>query len=374
MSNQQKSSGQKRGIEAFLRPVSSNVGTSQYGAKSSKDAEPQHEGDDARKRVRSQSSGTAEEESIPPAPATGGKIGSIIKDSTEQSERKVVGWLNKLTPGEARAVELALLSQNTLESRRQITGLSYAALRGLRNDQREERSGSWYADTFGKCLVPVSKAGPISRGAAVTAKASDQGGTAKTSASHGRYQVRINVSTSAAIYNQMSVALTRLGRQRALDLMAEFRGIPSKPDSQDAIVKIGRHQLAYVAGRRDTDALIPHNLGSGASISHLCDTMDCIEKSHLVLEIEHRENLVRQRCKGVLLIVSTWNRLILQEEPCVHGVEAAQKLSQHLVGLEASEAQSLSRQLALSCRKVQVVDIGSSRDRATALAARLESP
>lgn len=366
-------SGQQRGIDRYLRVVDSNVVRGRSDVKSSEDvSEPIKQEAVSRKR---KSTGNTEEESIPPTSAKRGKIGSIIQPEAQNdtNDRKVVGWLNEMTIREARAIESALLSSLTLQFIRQVTGLEVVSVRGLANSVTPNRSGAWYVDEFVRCRVPEPRTDLNAKKPAVTANSFEQDSEGKASEPHGRYQIRVNAAGAGALIQQMTVALTRIDRQRGLDLMARFRSFPSKPDSPDAIVKISRHLLAYSAGRKEDDPLIPLTLGKGASISHYCDTRSCIEKSHLVVEGAHRDNLIRQRCKGVQIVVSTWNRRILHEEPCVHGVDAARKMSQRLVGPAALNAQSLEQRLLLSCRKVHVVDIGSSREQAGGFARRLEA-
>lgn len=103
------------------------------------------------------------------------------------------------------------------------------------------------------------------------------------------------------------------------------------------IVKFQTHHVAYNATSKRDAAPLPLNLGSGASVSHLCNTAGCCSGEHLQVETLHRENLVRQRCRGVLLLVH--NSVIVQEQPCSH----------------ADMTQPFNDQILSSCRKVQIV-------------------
>lgn len=99
-------------------------------------------------------------------------------------------------------------------------------------------------------------------------------------------------------------------------------------------VKIPCHHLAFVAGNAGVE--IPNNMGAGASMSHLCDSRGCIRETHLELTLQHVDNLERQRCPGVILIVSL--DLIIHELPCAH-----------------ARGNSTEERIATSCRKLVMV-------------------
>lgn len=340
----QGAAGQRGSIRQFLKPIEGNVGTPRSGAEDFEDSAPEgNQSPPSKARP-------AEESEVSPAPAKKkAKTSSSKKEqSPETGDRKVVGWLNKLLPEEASAIESALLGTIKVRSEYLVSGSTVEVLRTLTNTVEQSRSGAWYANEFARCTVPVTAA-----------------------AAHGRYQIKINASSSASQMGVMTQALSRLDTERGSSLLAEFRALPGDPDSENAVVKITRHVLAYAAGRSEGDAEIPLNLGAGSSISHLCDTTGCIEKSHLRVELAHKDNLVRQRCRGVRLTVSTWNRRILQEEPCVHGnAKAGDVPSSSKV---MPEALSLEDQLLLSCRKVQLVDVGETKETAQWMAFWLSS-
>lgn len=89
-------------------------------------------------------------------------------------------------------------------------------------------------------------------------------------------------------------------------------------------VKFPCHHLAFRASNPGVG--IPANMGSGASMSHLCDSRGCIRAEHLELTTQHVHNLERQRCHGVTLIVAA--DLIIHEVPCSHakGLSSADKI------------------------------------------------
>lgn len=62
--------------------------------------------------------------------------------------------------------------------------------------------------------------------------------------------------------------------------------------------------------------IIPAVLGQGNSISHLCDTAGCINPDHIAPGFVHQQNMDRQRCEGLTLLVD--ETCIIQEFPCRH--------------------------------------------------------
>lgn len=79
--------------------------------------------------------------------------------------------------------------------------------------------------------------------------------------------------------------------------------------------RVQAHHVAYIS--RDAAATIPSNCGAGGSISHLCDIKRCVNPRHLEATPSHRENMDRQRCGGVTLIV--FENMILKDLACAHG-------------------------------------------------------
>jgi hypothetical protein len=90
-------------------------------------------------------------------------------------------------------------------------------------------------------------------------------------------------------------------------------------------VKIATHHIAYRAkvglaalSGNEVEPL-PPGAGSGSSVSHLCDNPLCANFAHLVAAPTHRENMDRQRCTGVTLIVV--EGVIIDVLHCQHYLE-----------------------------------------------------
>lgn len=100
-------------------------------------------------------------------------------------------------------------------------------------------------------------------------------------------------------------------------------------------VKFQVHHVAYAAGAAMLSVPLPENAGSGGSVSHLCDRLGCIRPDHLEATPRHADNMSRQRCPGILLLIYLGE--IILEKPCQHG---------------ADRSLTLQRQIEKSCRKV----------------------
>jgi len=61
---------------------------------------------------------------------------------------------------------------------------------------------------------------------------------------------------------------------------------------------------------------IRESIGDGKEISHLCDTPNCIEPSHLILE-SRSSNMSRQNCIGYACYQDTLFKLCEHEPPCL---------------------------------------------------------
>jgi len=81
-----------------------------------------------------------------------------------------------------------------------------------------------------------------------------------------------------------------------------------------ANVKVMAHVVAWKS--RNFATPVPHDLGRGSSVSHLCDTTSCCRRDHLVLALAHQANMDRQLCRGVLLACA--EGLIVHQERCPH--------------------------------------------------------
>jgi len=79
-------------------------------------------------------------------------------------------------------------------------------------------------------------------------------------------------------------------------------------------VKVMAHVVAWKS--RNLATPVPHDLGRGSSISHLCDTASCCRRDHLALAPAHQANMDRQRCRGVLLVCV--EGVIVRQERCPH--------------------------------------------------------
>lgn len=82
--------------------------------------------------------------------------------------------------------------------------------------------------------------------------------------------------------------------------------------------KIMAHHIAYnylAKSNPELYAPLPESTGAGSSISHLCDNK-CITPAHMVAAHAHVDNMVRQRCAGVLLLCK--RGVILQVVNCPH--------------------------------------------------------
>jgi hypothetical protein len=149
------------------------------------------------------------------------------------------------------------------------------------------------------------------------------------SSGHPRWQIRLRAH-SGSIPSADSAG----GRLRGLLSAASWDALQRAP----AQVKVPCHHLAVRASGAHPE--LPNDLGHGSSISHLCDRTGCIRKDHLEVEEVHETNLVRQRCRGVTLVV--YNHTIVCEVPCPHDAIGA----------------VMAIPFAASCRKLSVLSLG----------------
>lgn len=80
------------------------------------------------------------------------------------------------------------------------------------------------------------------------------------------------------------------------------------------VVKLVSYHISFK--QANIGIALPNNLGSGASVSHYCDTGGCSRRNHLTLSAQHQDNMIRQRCQGVTLF--TLQGVILMEVKCPH--------------------------------------------------------
>lgn len=78
--------------------------------------------------------------------------------------------------------------------------------------------------------------------------------------------------------------------------------------------KVLAHVLAYAAHNAGP---LPE-LGNGSSIDHLCGQKGCFRPSHLDLAQEHRTNVARIGCLGLILVVI--GKVIVSMRPCIHAI------------------------------------------------------
>jgi hypothetical protein len=81
-------------------------------------------------------------------------------------------------------------------------------------------------------------------------------------------------------------------------------------------LKIGFKLLAYRIKYPMERIPINVELGAGSGVSHLCDITMCINPDHMDVLLTHQQNMDRQRCLGVTLVV--YNDVIVAETPCIH--------------------------------------------------------
>jgi len=100
-------------------------------------------------------------------------------------------------------------------------------------------------------------------------------------------------------------------------------------------------QIHHLALRRQ-NIVLPANLGNGASVNHFCDRSGCCKEGHLSLTMAHVQNLNRQRCTGMTLLVANilGGDLLILEQPCLHAV-----------GVTVDERR------ATCCRKLHIVNL-----------------
>ena len=224
-----------------------------------------------------------------------------------QSQQRVT-FLNALTPQEARALYDWVVDfkecyrsnnatfpvyagddpQDLIQRNRSVAVLRQ--LKGMMQDPASVRAGAapvvltrtgehWL--TWATCMMVRSKAAQV----------------------FNRLQLDVSVEKKPAVLRQ---AIWN----------ALFLGIPEKrvgtPSTRTQ--SFMAHHIGW-AVRKDGGPL-QDTAGRGGSFSHLCDAGECIEPTHLVFTAQHRDNMARQRCPGLTLVLH--NRVIIQESPCIH--------------------------------------------------------
>jgi len=89
--------------------------------------------------------------------------------------------------------------------------------------------------------------------------------------------------------------------------------------SQRRHLKAWVHHVAYLASPRyelRRNEVIPTDVGKGGSVSHKCDQRSCATPEHLEVAPKHIDNMHRQRCVGVTVLL--YRSTVVQEIPCIH--------------------------------------------------------
>ena len=223
-------------------------------------------------------------------------------------------WLNRLSAQEAKALCKLMRMVMDASELQQISGGNPPGPLGCL-PQNEPRTGEWY-ERWVTCYVVHSGSDP---------------GT-----SHTRWAPKVvvpgTVLTPEAPKRTSSHWVARLMSQRLEP--QKWLKLKQLSAPSNGTVKIPCHHLAFRAYYPDIP--LPTTLGSGSSISHLCDTPGCARGAHLELANQHRDNLARQRCTGVTLVAV--GDMIVQEVPCSHG-----------------SGNTTAELIKTSCRKIKMV-------------------
>lgn len=108
----------------------------------------------------------------------------------------------------------------------------------------------------------------------------------------------------------------------AFKALAEGESKEGATPRSKKIARLGTHHLAYNAkvARAKSAGIdlepLPLDVGSGSSVSHLCDNPKCANPAHLEVALAHRDNMARQRCSGVTLVVVSG--VIIEVDHCPH--------------------------------------------------------
>ena len=215
-------------------------------------------------------------------------------------------WLNSLSLIEAVKLREVMVSLYTITLQHFLDD-SASDIILLSNIISPERDGKWYVDIWLSCeIIDLDKGSPTV---------------------HPRWQLDVG-STQGMI--------ERVRRFLSAGSWNNLRAIPQGKRRQ---VKLMAHHVSYNAQSLRERAPIPLDCGFGGSISHFCDQRGCIKQSHLEATPHHVNNMERQRCSGVRLII--YSGVIVQEVPCPHG----------------EKEPGLTGQLLRSCRKLLIVQL-----------------
>jgi hypothetical protein len=250
-----------------------------------------------------------------------GKPGYGTKPETE------VEWLRSLSLQTAQAVLKLMRSSLKLASLPQVPEPERVVLANLAalpcNDGRD---GPWYI-SWSTCEV-------------VTTTAKDT--------SHPRWQVDLTAGPSS-VGQSLRAVLSEEEWRTLQDVMGGRRQFRAQA-----------HHIAYNASDSRVLAPLPLDCGRGGSISHPCDQRGCI--THVEATPEHKDNMDRQRCSGILLL--HFRGSIIKEMPCVHGrdlgVVCEHEGGLDFVGVVNRESELLKAQLRRSCLKIRLLEISEA--------------
>jgi hypothetical protein len=253
---------------------------------------------------------------------------AVVEPAKVGSDNDKINFLNGLPLDEAK--ELVNLMRVHFNVRSQITKLSSEVagkLDNLKTALSGPRDGPWY------------KAWATYEVVTSNAKSED----------HPRWQIAVDAgfgSVASKIQSRVS--------QRTWFAMKAL--VPAGAASRQLKVQV--HHVAYAALPVKEQLPIPTNAGSGGSISHACDQKGCIASRHLSSTPVHRDNMSRQRCPGVTLVVCAGQ--VVKEIPCPHAISnpAAEDLTDLVpdASPEARVAHGLIQRSCIGITWVELVD------------------
>lgn len=224
------------------------------------------------------------------------------------------GWLNGLALGEAQRLHNLLVTRSGSHTVYGLPDADVQELVSCTNVVDFNRNGQFYR-SFITCSVVAL--------------------THSDSANHPRYQIDVGATGVNSLANAVKAVMSN-GSWQA------FKALANNESSRQQI-KILCHHVAYNASPIRVSAPIPQDVGSGGSISHLCDRQGCVERSHLEATPAHVDNMARQRCEGVTLVL--YAGAIIMESPCSHGMGKG----------------SRQAEIDASCRKIRLVRLGEEQ-------------
>lgn len=235
-----------------------------------------------------------------------GEVG-LGNQPTQSPDRQNAIWLRSLTLAESKILYDVCVSRLQLVSKPRVSESDLEVLKRLRRGASTSgRDGAWYI-AWSTCRVVA---------------------TNDKSTSHPRAQVKLDTLGANSLGQQLQA---RLGA-RAWETLKQYT----------SVLKVQYHAIAYNALPIREVSPVPLNCGAGGSISHPCDQRGCLV--HLEATPVHKDNMDRQRCRGVLLMY--FRNVIVAEYPCGHGKEQGLAL-----------AGDLEVQIKRSCINISMVEI-----------------